>query len=1556
MPKHSRLLFGVLFLVGLAGSPEASAQNVPGAPTGVGTAAAHTQLTVRWTAPADNGGSAITGYKVQWKSGAQEYDSSRQATPGATATSHAITGLTNGTEYTVRVAATNDQGDSGWSEATGTPTAPGAPTNLAVTAYSTTAISLSWTAPEGWTLRPGTDGYNVNRCDASANATCTPAYLAWVTSGTAYTDSAVTSGTSYRYNVQACSPCGSLSSVATATASAPTAPDAPTGITTAGADQQLTVSWTAPADNGGTAITGYKLQWKSGAQDYDSSRQATPGATATSHAITGLTNATQYTVRVAATNAQGDSSWSSETIGRAGAPTVPGAPTGVSTAAANTQLTVRWTAPANNGGSAITGYKVQWKSGAQDYGSSRQATPGATATSHAITGLTNGTEYTVRVAATNDQGDSGWSSEATGSPTAPGAPTNLAVTAHSTTAISLSWTAPAGWTLRPGTDGYNVNRCDASANATCTPAYLAWVTSGTAYTDSAVTSGTSYRYSVQACSPCGNLSNQVTATASAYKLLTHDVTKTAVNIELYGHDGQSDPDWSYAITASGASQSLGCIRVSRGNGGAFNGLTAGTDYTAEAFWGLACDSTKSIATADFTTLANDAGPLPDLSVSNIGNNGATLSLANHTDAWWYQGYSRESGLGACTKVNAGTTTVTLTGLDTNTTYHYAAYGGPGCYEPTDSQPWSSFETFTTTGPITVTVSDKTQSGFKVTLAGFTGRTWSLRAWRKATDGSFPGTACKTFSTATQTTADVTGLESGKEYTVSVYKGASCNHSVDAISSTTTTVSMSANTVGPTSASLLLEHHEGAWHHKRAERGGAQATSTGGAQTAAVASIGAGGAGAQAASPAGGCAGPIVGGTADIDGLAPGTEYTWKAYKAAGCADADAIATATFATLEPSPAPVAEDLAPDFGGIGVADESYLQGEPIDALTLPEAEGGDGALAYALSPALPAGLSFDPATRTLSGTPAEALESTLYTYTATDSDAADADSASLTFALTVAAEPEPATEPTPVADLSPSFASGAAIADLVLAQNRPADAVTLPEATGGDGDLAYALSPALPAGLAFDMATRTLSGTPTEALEATAYAWTATDADEADPDSVTLSFTITVAADLAPSFAASAAIADLGLTQNRPADGVTLPEATGGDGDLTYALSPALPAGLSFDAAARALSGTPTEAMEATAYAWTATDADANDPDSATLSFTITVAADLAPSFAAGVTIADLGFTQNHPSDALTLPEADGGDGDLTYTLSPALPAGLSFDAVNRTLSGTPSEAAESATYTYTVTDSDEFGPDSASLTFALSVAADLSPSFAAGVTIADLGFTQNSPADPVGLPEASGGDGALTYTLSPALPAGLSFDAVARTLGGTPAEAAESALYTYTVTDSDEFGPDSASLTFSLSVAADLAPSFAAGAAIADLALQQTIPIDSRTLPEADGGDGDLTYTLSPALPAGLSFDAATRTLSGTPSEAAGSATYTYTVTDSDAHSPDSASLTFAVARGGGHCAKLQRRADRRPASGAKPGDGGNGLARGHGRQRRAGVLRCRRSCPRACRSTRRRGC
>ncbi|HEY3087842.1 MAG TPA: fibronectin type III domain-containing protein [Jatrophihabitantaceae bacterium] len=140
-----------------------------------------------------------------------------------------------------------------------------------------------------------------------------------------------------------------------------TVPGAPTiGSATFG-NASATVRWTAPSDDGGSAITGYQVRVldSTGAQ-VGALRPA--AATATSLLVTGLTNGASYQFQVAANNAVGtgpNSALSTLVVPA----TVPGAPA-IGTAASGTPggtvtATANWTAPSSTGGSTITGYVVR---------------------------------------------------------------------------------------------------------------------------------------------------------------------------------------------------------------------------------------------------------------------------------------------------------------------------------------------------------------------------------------------------------------------------------------------------------------------------------------------------------------------------------------------------------------------------------------------------------------------------------------------------------------------------------------------------------------------------------------------------------------------------------------------------------------------------------------------------------------------------------------------------------------------------------------------------------------------------------------------------------------------------------------------------------------------------------------------------------------------------------------------------------------------------------------------------------------------------------------------
>ena len=198
-------------------------------------------------------------------------------------------------------------------------------------------------------------------------------------------------------------------------------------------------------------------------------------------------------------------------------------------------------------------------------------------------------------------------------------------------------------------------------------------------------------------------------------------------------------------------------------------------------------------------------------------------------------------------------------------------------------------------------------------------------------------------------------------------------------------------------------------------------------------------------------------------------------------------------------------------------------------------------------------------------------------------------------------------------------------------------------------------------------------------------------------------------------------------------------------------------------------------------------------------------------------------------------------------------------------------------------------------------------FADGTVIPNQTYTAGTPITPLVLPEASGGTAPLRYSLS-ALPAGLAFDAATRTITGTPAAATDAVIVIYTVIDS---AGEVDALTFTITVNEgisfdDFFNLFPSGKIVPtashDLIEIREFVVGQRVedlvLPEASGGTAPLTYSLSPALPAGLAFDAATRTIAGTPQAAAETA-YTYTVTDANGASASLAlqtlPATFALA-------------------------------------------------------------
>src|SRR5207237_1342305 len=133
----------------------------------------------------------------------------------------------------------------------------------------------------------------------------------------------------------------------------------PTGLSaTAVSSSQISLSWTAP-NNGGSAITGYKVERSTDGGATWSTLVANTGSTATTYSDTGLAHTTTYTYRVSGINSVGTGS-PSRTPSAPSLPAAPSTPTTVtSTTASSSQINWSSTAPSDNGGPAITGYMIE---------------------------------------------------------------------------------------------------------------------------------------------------------------------------------------------------------------------------------------------------------------------------------------------------------------------------------------------------------------------------------------------------------------------------------------------------------------------------------------------------------------------------------------------------------------------------------------------------------------------------------------------------------------------------------------------------------------------------------------------------------------------------------------------------------------------------------------------------------------------------------------------------------------------------------------------------------------------------------------------------------------------------------------------------------------------------------------------------------------------------------------------------------------------------------------------------------------------------------------------
>jgi fibronectin type 3 domain-containing protein len=356
----------------------------------------------------------------------------------------------------------------------------------------------------------------------------------------------------------------------------------------------------------------------------------------------------------------------------------PAAPTGATATAGAGKVTLGWTAS-----SGATSYNVYRSTTAGGEGTTAYAT-GVTTTAYTDTAVTAGTAYYYKVAAVNSAGTSAQSTEVSATPTtatAPATPTGATATAGAGK-VTLSWTASSGAT------SYNVYR-STSSNGEGTTAYVSGVTAPT-YSDTAVTAGTTYYYKVAAVNSAGTSaqSAEVSAvpTAASAPATPTGVTATAGT-------GQVALSW----TASSGATSYNVYRSTTAGGEGTTAYTTGVTTTTYTDTGVTAGTTYYYKVAAVNSAGTSAQSTEVSGIPSSGGSGTPNT--------------------AVLQVNAGGAAVTPFVADTD----YSA-----------GTEFSSTATITTAGvtdvaPAAVYQDVRWNASFNYTLPGLTsGKTYVVR--------------------------------------------------------------------------------------------------------------------------------------------------------------------------------------------------------------------------------------------------------------------------------------------------------------------------------------------------------------------------------------------------------------------------------------------------------------------------------------------------------------------------------------------------------------------------------------------------------------------------------------------------------------------------------------------------------------------------------------------------------------------------------------------------------------------------------------------------------------
>ncbi|MQA40751.1 putative Ig domain-containing protein [Rugamonas aquatica] len=494
-------------------------------------------------------------------------------------------------------------------------------------------------------------------------------------------------------------------------------------------------------------------------------------------------------------------------------------------------------------------------------------------------------------------------------------------------------------------------------------------------------------------------------------------------------------------------------------------------------------------------------------------------------------------------------------------------------------------------------------------------------------------------------------------------------------------------------------------------------------------------------------------------------------------------------------------------------------------------------YSVSPTLPEGMSLDVLSGIIKGTPAVTSPLQAYTIIATNSTG----TAESTISISVTEQLQP-----------PSNLTYRTLS-IIATQNQAMPSMA-PSNSGGVAT-SYSVSPPLPAGLVLDTSSGLISGTPSMPSASQLYSVIASNS----AGTTQINLNIAISEQLQPPGQLAYTSVSIIATQNVTI-APNIPRSSGG-AVTSYAITPALPAGLTLNPTTGVISGIPTVPLASQPFTVTAS----NAAGATQIALSIGVSEQLKPPGDLIYSTMEFFATQNQAITPIT-PKSSGG-AVTSYNISPSLPTGLTLDPLSGAISGTPIFAT--ATQRYTITARNAAG--SAQAILGIGIDAQLQPP--AHLSYASLSIIATQGQEIAPSPPQSSGGPIEQYRVSPALPSGLTLDPVSGVISGVPSVAATAQSYTVVGSNAAGYAAASMNITINKRLQPPVQLSYANTIIVAPP--YRAIPSNT----PSSSGSPVTSYTVSPTLPTGLMLDPVSGVISGTPTTAAGAQTYTVTATN-----------------------------------------------------------------------------